>query len=108
MANRDSNKNFILDTNVILHESSCTNHFGEHDIVVTIIVLEGLDQFKKGNQTINFHAREIVRSLDNLGTNKLFSGGVLMGSGRGRISIRIKQELHADLKQHLSAVSKLL
>lgn len=28
-------KIFILDTNVILHDSSCIHHFDEHDIIIT-------------------------------------------------------------------------
>jgi PhoH-like ATPase len=43
-------KIFILDTNVILHDSSCIYNFEEHDIVIPIPVLEELDQFKKGTQ----------------------------------------------------------
>ena len=36
-------KIFILDTNVILHDSSCINHFEEHNIILPITVLEELD-----------------------------------------------------------------
>lgn len=106
MSDKISNKTFILDTNVILHDSSCINHFDEHDIVVPITVLEELDHFKKGNQTLNFHAREFVRALDCLCANKLFNGGVPIGSGRGRISIKLEQELHPDLGRHFPAASK--
>jgi PhoH-like ATPase len=60
----DDNKIFILDTNVILHDSTCIHHFDEHDIIIPITVLEELDQFKKGTQTVNFHAREFVRELE--------------------------------------------
>ena len=49
-------KIFVLDTNVILHDSSCIYNFQEHDIVIPITVLEELDNFKKGQQIINFHA----------------------------------------------------
>ncbi|MEA2116769.1 MAG: PhoH family protein [Thermodesulfobacteriota bacterium] len=106
MTDRTNNKTFILDTNVILHDSSCINHFAEHDVVVPITVLEELDHFKKGNQTVNFHAREFVRALDCLSANKLFNGGVPIGSGRGRISIKLEQKLHPDLGQHFPAAAK--
>ncbi|MFT5697690.1 MAG: putative ribonuclease YlaK [Desulforhopalus sp.] len=43
-------KVFILDTNVILHDSSCLYNFQEHDIIITITVLEELDSFQKGQQ----------------------------------------------------------
>ncbi|HHD56255.1 MAG TPA: ribonuclease, partial [Desulfobulbaceae bacterium] len=99
-------KNFILDTNVILHDSSCISHFDEHDIVVPITVIEELDHFKKGNQVINFHAREFIRTLDNLSANKLMNGGASLGPGKGRIAIRLEQEAHPDLRKHFPAVSK--
>jgi PhoH-like ATPase len=74
-------KIFILDTNVILHDSSCINCFDEHDIIIPIPVLEELDQFKKGSQIINDHARQFVRQLDELSTDKLFNGGIPLGEG---------------------------
>ena len=87
-------KIFVLDTNVILHDSSCIYQFQEHDVVVPITVLEELDQFKKGNETLNYHAREFVRSLDSLSGDKLFNGGVKIGTNRGRISIKLEQQFH--------------
>ncbi|MGL5262310.1 MAG: PIN domain-containing protein, partial [Bacteroides sp.] len=59
-------KNFILDTNVILHDYNCLHNFEENDIYLPIVVLEELDQFKKGNEQINFNAREFIRTLDEL------------------------------------------
>ncbi len=106
MTTQGKKKTFILDTNVILHDSSCIYRFDEHDIIVPITVFEELDHFKKGNQAINFHAREFVRSLDSLSANKLFNGGVSMGEGKERISIKLEQELHPDLRRHFPASSK--
>ncbi len=89
---------FVLDTNVILHDSSCITQFAEHDIVVPIAVLEELDHFKKGNEILNFHAREFARALDTLSGDKLFHGGVRIGVKKGKISIRLDDEFHADLR----------
>ncbi|MFN2353089.1 MAG: PhoH family protein [Desulfopila sp.] len=90
-------KFFILDTNVILHDSTCINHFEEHDIILPITVLEELDGFKKGNQTINYHAREFVRSLDSLSSEEMLNGGMSLGEGKGRLFIRLEREMHDDL-----------
>ena len=57
-------KLFVLDTNVILHDSQCLYSFQEHDIAIPITVIEELDQFKKGTSDINFHARQFLRSMD--------------------------------------------
>ena len=106
MTSSSSTKTFILDTNVILHDSACINNFQEHDIVIPITVLEELDQFKKGNQTLNYHAREFVRALDTLSAGKLLNGGVRIGPDKGRVSIKLEQVLHEDLRQHFPAASK--
>ncbi|MDX9757817.1 MAG: PhoH family protein [Bacteroidota bacterium] len=89
-------KIFVIDTNVILHDSSCMYKFEEHDVVVPIAVLEELDQFKKGNESLNFHAREFVRALDTLSGDKLFDGGVKIGRGMGNISIRLDEEIDRE------------
>ncbi len=95
-------KVFILDTNVILHDSSCIHCFDEHDIIIPIPVLEELDQFKKGSQIINDNARQFVRELDKLSTDKLFNGGISLGEGKGKIALRLDMDLHPDLRRTFS------
>lgn len=85
---------------MILHDSSCISQFMEHDIVLPITVLEELDQFKKGNGALNYHAREFLRSLDSISGDKLFGRGVSIGPGQGKISVRLEQDFHEDLKQN--------
>lgn len=102
MAARKKKKIFVLDTNVILHDSTCLYHFDEHDIVVPIPVLEELDQFKKGNQSVNFHAREFARALDELCGAKLFNGGASIGLGRGLIRVKLERRMHEDLVDNFS------
>lgn len=85
-------KTFILDTNVVLHDFLCIYHFQENDIILPIVVLEELDQFKKGNDLINYHAREFTRELDNLAGEKLFSEGIMLGDGLGRLYIETGKE----------------
>ena len=50
-------KIFVLDTNIILHDSACIHQFDEHDIVIPITVIEELDRFKKGKEILNCNAR---------------------------------------------------
>ena len=76
-----SNKIFVLDTNVILHDHACISSFQEHNVVVPITVLEEIDKFKKGNEIINFNAREFSRKLDAMGGDKLLSEGIPLPSG---------------------------
>ena len=80
-------KNFILDTNVILHDYKCIDNFQENDIYIPIVVLEELDNFKKGNEQINYNAREFVRELDEIYDDGLFTKGVSLGLGKGNLFV---------------------
>ncbi|MGA7722179.1 MAG: PhoH family protein [Ignavibacteriaceae bacterium] len=91
-------KVFILDTNVILHDATCIDHFQEHDIVIPLTVIEELDHFKRGNQVINLNAREFARTLDSMTGTALFNGGVSIGKGRGKIRIGIARDLAGEIK----------
>ena len=57
-------KLFVLDTSVIIYDYDAIKNFAEHDIAIPITVLEELDNFKKGNDTKNFAAREFSRFVD--------------------------------------------
>ncbi len=82
-------KIFVLDTNVILHDFRSIFNFQENDIVIPIAVIEELDKFKKGNESINFNAREFVREMDNLTDNKMFNGGISLGKGKGLLRVEL-------------------
>lgn len=81
-------KIFVLDTSVIIYEHNSILNFAEHDIVIPITVLEELDNFKKGNDTKNFEAREFIRLLDKLaGGRMLHDWNPLNGKGKGRFKV---------------------
>ena len=61
--------------------------FQENDIYLPIVVLEELDKFKKGNEQINFNAREFVRELDLITDDNLFTKGAPLGEGLGRLFV---------------------
>ena len=70
---KSEKKIFVLDTSVILYSHDSIMNFDEHDIAIPITVLEELDNFKKGNDTLNFEAREFIRLLDRLAYQQLRS-----------------------------------
>jgi PhoH-like ATPase len=92
-------KMFVLDTNVILHDSKCMYQFAEHDVVIPITVLEELDNFKKGHESINFHAREFLRAVDGLAQRPLFDRGVKIGKDLGNIIVKVGGEYHDQLRE---------
>lgn len=82
-------KNFVLDTNVILHDYKCIENFEDNDIYLPIVVLEELDKFKKGSDQINYNAREFVRKLDEMSSTDLFNQGLPLGPEKGMLHIVI-------------------
>ena len=98
-----SRKTFVLDTNVALHDSKCIYQFQEHDVVVPITVIEELDNFKKGNESLNFHAREFLRAIDELTGDPLFDRGVKIADGLGKVMVKVSQEFHPKLRRSFAA-----
>ena len=92
-------KTSVLDTNVILHDYRSIYNFTDNDIVVPIVVLEELDKFKKGNDLINFHAREFARELDKISEKDFFNKGASLGKGRGRLFIQAGVEFSEKMKR---------
>lgn len=84
---KTTKKNFILDTNVFLHDFEALKNFQENDIYIPFIVLEELDRFKKGNDQINFNARAFIRELAQLTDDEMFTKGASLGRGKGRLYI---------------------
>jgi PhoH-like ATPase len=88
-------KIFVLDTSVILHDHSAIESFQEHDVAIPIQVLEELDTFKKGNDTINYEAREFIRHLDDIAKTDLLTDWIpLNGPSRGRLKVVAKHDLN--------------
>lgn len=90
-------KTFVLDTNVILHDPTCIQHFQENNIIIPLSVIEELDHFKRGNQVINLNAREFARTLDSITGNEIFNGGVSLGRGKGKVRIVITKGLSKEI-----------
>lgn len=81
-------KIFVLDTSVILYAHNSILNFAEHDVVIPITVLEELDQFKKGNDTKNFEAREFIRLLDKLSRDQMIHEWTpLNGKNKGNFKV---------------------
>ena len=97
MPKKNFAKLFVLDTNVILHDSSCITHFEENDIAIPITVLEELDNFKRGNEQIHFNARDFLRILDDLTGDQLFEEGVSIGKNKGKIRVIVGKDWHPEL-----------
>lgn len=80
-------KIFVLDTSVLLHDHQAITHFGKQDVAIPITVLEELDNFKIGNDTKNFSAREVIRFIDKLSTNDSLQDWISLGPHLGKFKV---------------------
>jgi PhoH-like ATPase len=88
-------KIYILDTSVILYDNQAIQNFEENDVAIPITVLEELDNFKQGNSTKSFEAREFIRYIDQLSEQYTLKNWIpLNGSAKGRF--RVIMDTHSD------------
>ncbi|MEX2336190.1 MAG: PhoH family protein [Fulvivirga sp.] len=99
-AQKKDKKIFVLDTSVIIYEHNSIMNFAEHDVGIPITVLEELDQFKKGNDTKNFEAREFIRLIDKLGNGQmLHNWNPLNGKGKGNFKVLMHSKSKIDANE---------
>ena len=93
-------KVFVLDTSVILYSHDAILNFAEHDVGLPITVLEELDQFKKGNDTKNYEAREFIRLLDKLAKDHNFNEWIpLNGKNKGSFKVIMDNDSKLDARK---------
>ena len=74
-------KNFVLDTNVLLHDPRSIYGFADNAVIIPIYVIEELDQFKKDASELGRNARQVARYLDDHRQEGTLAEGVPMPSG---------------------------
>lgn len=104
-------KNYVLDTNVILHDYKCVKNFQDNNVYIPITVLEEVDKFKKGYEQINFNARAFTRTLNEIigGAEtdssakengvKIEENGVLINADGGKVFILTSGQHHNKVSE---------
>ena len=59
-------KNFIIDTNVMVHDPFFFERFEDNDIIIPIVAIEELDNLKSREGLVGFQARESLRQLGKM------------------------------------------
>ena len=81
-------KNYVLDTNVLMHDPKSLYQFQDNCIVIPIVVIEELDGLKRAEGMVGYHARQVLKELNALRENGDFVEGVsLPGGGKIRIEM---------------------
>ncbi len=83
-------KYFVLDTNVLLHDAKAVFAFGDNRVVIPIEVLEELDKFKNQNDELGRNAREVVRTLDRFRQHGSLGQGVPIDGTGGVLSVDLR------------------
>ncbi|MBI4661399.1 MAG: PhoH family protein [Verrucomicrobia bacterium] len=102
-------KNYILDTNVLLHDPNCLLSFQENTVLIPIEVIEEIDRFKRESTELGQNARTVSRTLDSLRSQGRLSEGVsLANGGRLRIIFDDKKKNGGAALNHQSADNRIL
>ncbi len=92
-------KTYLIDTNVVLHDSACLQFFRPHDVAIPLVVLEELDRFKRGSGDIHYHAREFLRTIDELPGDALSETGLPLGEDAGHLRIVCSEGMHKEVRR---------
>jgi PhoH-like ATPase len=86
-------KNYVLDTNVLLHDPRAIFRFEDNNVIIPIYVIEEVDQFKREGSERGRNARQIARLLDGLRESggSLAKGVPLTSGGTLRVAVPLKQ-----------------
>ncbi len=82
-------KNFVLDTNVLLHDPRSIFGFEDNDVVIPIYVIEEIDNFKRDLSTLGRNARQVSRYLDEFRVQGKLAEGVAIAADKGRIRVLV-------------------
>jgi PhoH-like ATPase len=83
-------KNYVLDTNVLLHDPHAIHKFEDNDLILPIYVIEEIDQFKRESNERGRNARTVTRLLDEKRNGGSLSVGVPTGDG-GSLRVHVPE-----------------
>ncbi len=95
-------KNYVLDTNVLLHDPRAIYAFEDNNVIIPIFVIDEIDTFKKDQSELGRNARQVARMLDSHRTSAgplsrlvpLESGGGLMIALGSRSPLEPARDAH--------------
>ena len=74
-------KNFVLDTNVLLHDPRSIYAFEDNNVIIPIYVIEEIDKFKRDLSELGRNARLVARYLDSFRLEGSLGEGVALPKG---------------------------
>ena len=92
-------KNYIIDTNVLLHDPNSLLSFEENAVLIPIEVIEEIDRFKRESSELGQNARMVSRMLDGFRGDGSLSEGVKLPNG-GKLKIVFQKNGHINGEAH--------
>jgi PhoH-like ATPase len=93
-------KNYILDTNVLLHDPNSLLNFEENNVLLPIEVLEEIDRFKRESSELGQNARAVSRMLDAFRGEGSLNAGVKLPNG-GKLKIIFEKNGRTGAHAHV-------
>jgi PhoH-like ATPase len=87
-------KNYIIDTNVLLHDPNSLLSFAENSVLIPIEVIEEIDRFKRESSELGQNARAVSRMLDGFRGEGHLNEGVKLPTG-GHLKIVFYKNGHS-------------
>ena len=88
-------KNYIIDTNVLLHDPNSLLSFADNHVLIPIEVIEEIDRFKRESTELGQNARTVSRMLDGFRGDGSLSEGVKLPNG-GKLKIAFYKNGHSN------------
>jgi len=101
-------KNFVLDTNVLLHDPRALFSFGDNNVVIPIYVIEEIDQFKRDLSELGRNARQVARSLDGFRAEGSLANGVKLPSGGSLRVVFTERDLPREMVSGASTDNRIM
>ncbi len=93
-------KNYVIDTNVLIHDPNAIYSFQDNNVVIPLPVLEELDKLKRRSDSVGKSAREVIRELDQLRSKGDLSKGIKLDDG-GSLTIMVISDGRKDTPEFL-------
>jgi len=98
-------KNYILDTNVLLHDPNSILNFADNGVLIPIEVIEEIDRFKRESTELGQNARTVSRMLDGFrGEGSLSEGVKLPNGGHLKIAFYKNGQMNGESGLHAASV----
>ena len=97
-------KNYIIDTNVLLHDPNSLLSFADNHVLIPIEVIEEIDHFKRESSELGQNARSVSRMLDGFRGEGSLSEGVKLPNG-GKLQITFQKNGHVNGDAHVNGNS---